>query len=529
MPRGSAGQRTAPAILLHFLQRVTPLFSFFYSETMAEPLQPSSPMELSYTQLAKLTPSHHNRGGFSSGPVACQSQNQNPSAAATPVDVRTNLPTSLRNGIMSGVGIFANSSKPHRLNSDPACPAMTPYPDPPNTHNDQNVQQPTVSESLDRVAILAQKLHSQAIHSQSKQNDIRQFITMLQGMQHTVSRTVDEQQRNRKSQALNLLLSMFERLLEERNELVIENANQDELVRLKERVEYLEEDNERFRTLCNERDDKLTQLHRDLQYLSTENVDLKQNLSRAQNDCNEERKRAKEAELIASESESVRDGLFASYGQLTEANVELESLTRDLEAEKQVLGRDLEYCKEEVIQLETQCNILHEQLKDKDLEMAELEKKLDEMHTRIASHLQSLELANTDRHRLQNELHSSQRNATSVSQQLIEIREQYTQLRKESDTSRRNQQADESENSNIKIQLQEEKLKCKNLEVQMSKFQSREVAAQDQLRKLARINAELKTKINEMSARLENSVSIKEKTSDACSVMSDLNNIGQCT
>jgi chromosome segregation ATPase len=501
--------------------------------------RPASPTELSYTQLVKLTPSHHNRGGFRQG--------QGPAVNAS----RTNLPSSMSNGIgrnsadpvltaaaMSGVvddrQIFANSpfhssKEPHKLNTDPSCPAMTPYPypHPPHIHNTQNLQQ----SSIDRVASLAQKLHSQAIHSQSKQNDIQQFITMLQGMQHTVSRTADEQQRNRKSQALNLLLNMFERLLEERNELIVENTSQDEVDRLKERVGQLEEDNKRLHTLCNERDDKLIQLHRELQQLGNENDELKKNLSRAQNDCNEERKRAQEAELIASESESVRDGLFASYGQLTEANVELESLNRDLDAEKQALSRDLEYCKEEVSQLETQCNILYEQLKDKDLEVAESEKKLDEMHTQIASHLQSLELANTERHRLQNELHSSQRNATSISHQLLEIREQYTKLRKESDASRRNQQSDESENSNLKVQLQEEQLKRKDLEVQMSKFQSREIAAQDQLRKLARANAELKTKVNEMSARLENRVSGREKASDACSVMSDLsmqrNNFGQ--
>ena len=40
---------------------------------------------------------------------------------------------------------------------------------------------------------------------------------MLRGMQHTVNRTVDADQRARKSQALNLLLGMFERVLEERH------------------------------------------------------------------------------------------------------------------------------------------------------------------------------------------------------------------------------------------------------------------------------------------------------------------------
>lgn len=51
-------------------------------------------------------------------------------------------------------------------------------------------------------------------------------------------------------------------------------------------------------------------------------------------------------ELIASESESVRGGLFASSGQLTKANVDLEHSTEECNAKKQSLGKELECCED---------------------------------------------------------------------------------------------------------------------------------------------------------------------------------------
>ena len=388
---------------------------------------------------------------------------------------------------------FRNSQTPQPSKA----PRTTPYPHPShsiNTHTNHNIG---LSVTPDRVANLAKKLRTSTIQSQSKQQDIQQFIAMLQGMQHTVSRTIDEQQRNRKSQALNLLLNMFERVLEGQNDLhESENANQ---------LEH---------TFCKQRDDEMMQMNREIQQLINEKNELEKNLLRAQDECNEEKRRSREAELVASESEVVRDGLFASYGQLTEANVELERAVEEYNSEKMALGRDLQCFKEEVSQLETQCSIFNQQLKEKDLELAQKEIKIDTMHSQLATHLRSLELANNTRHQLQDELHNSQRNATSMSQQLLEIRQKYTTLQKESDANRENCRFDEMHQNSLAIQLQEEHFKRKDLEVQST-------AAQEQIRKLVRENANLKTKINEMSARLETSIlDSREKASGTYSVTS---------
>lgn len=433
--------------------------------------RPASPTELSYTQLEKLT-------SPSRGIGRCSLNNSMMMSAMSANDSQHT---------------FRNSQTPQPSKA----PRTTPHPHPShsiNTHTNHNIE---LSVSPDRVANLAKKLRTSTIQSQSKQQDIQQFIAMLQGMQHTVSRTIDEQQRNRKSQALNLLLNMFERVLEGQNDLhESENANQ---------LEH---------TFCKQRDDEMMQMNREIQQLINEKNELEKNLLRAQDECNEEKRRSREAELVASESEIVRDGLFASYGQLTEANVELERAVEEYNSEKMALGRDLQCFKEEVSQLETQCSIFNQQLKEKDLELAQKEIKIDTMHSQLATHLRSLELANNTRHQLQDELHNSQRNATSMSQQLLEIRQKYTTLQKESDANRENCRFDEMHQNSLAIQLQEEHFKRKDLEVQST-------AAQEQIRKLVRENANLKTKINEMSARLETSIlDSREKASGTYSVTS---------
>ncbi|KAL7485312.1 hypothetical protein ACHAW6_010911 [Cyclotella cf. meneghiniana] len=540
---------------------------------------PPSPTELSYTQLVKLAPSsssHHGgprpdiRSGLAhAGMRHAETPKAMPIASAKSFEPTISAPKPcVPNGInrtgrqSSTTGratffqddsqpLFQNYHTPNPPRSSIALPVMSaphisslhhgpvtaPHPHPPHTVNIERHYQNTMpfsssASTQDRVANLASKLHSMETsaalfqssshtYSQTRLHNIQQFISMLQGMQHTVARTADEQQRVRKSQALNLLLNMFEQILEERN-----NSNAEEnssVEKLKQTVRQLEEENEQLHNMCKDRDEESSRLHQQLQRMNNQIDELKNELTRAQDECDQERQRSQEAELIAYEAESVRNELFASYGQLTEANVELDRAMEEVNTEKQALTRDLEYFKEEIAQLENQCHVLTQQIKEKDSEMSEMEKKFDTLHTQLASHRHSLEMANTHRHRLQDELHASQRNATSTSQQLLELREHHTRLQKETDARRRNLLMDESANSNLALRLQEEQLRRKDLEGQVSTFQSREMAAQEQIRKLARANAELKSRVNEMNARLDNTSIVsnfKEECIDSCSVLS---------
>jgi hypothetical protein len=62
--------------------------------------------------------------------------------------------------------------------------------------------------------------------------------------------------------------------------------------------------------------------------------------------------------------------------------------------------------------------------------------------------------------------------------------------------------------------LQEEQQKRRELDGVVSQSKAKEVAANEQIRKLARVNAELKTRVNELTARLENPLELSATMSN---------------
>ena len=346
---------------------------------------------------------------------------------------------------------------------------------------------------------------NQKLSQESRFNEIHQFVETLKSMHLVVSRTTDEQQRLKKSRALNALLNMFESIIEERRRrdwCPMDPSTQLALEEWEQRVQILQRENDELRYLWNENGEKLHQLDQELhraqqeiQHLSNENELLKNELSHAQELCHQEKRRAQQAESIASESEQVRNDLLCNYGRITEENVELERAMEEMNSQKHQLERDLEYCRDEVTAMQNLCHQLNQRMQEKDTDVMDLERKLKAVNAQ-------LQVANADRQRLQEELHASHRNSTSTSRQLLELRDRCAQLQRDTDSKRRNQLVQESEHSDLRILLQQEQERRIRLEGMVSKSQARETAGQEQIRKLARTNAELKTKVNELNARL---------------------------
>lgn len=436
------------------------------------------------------------------------------------------------------------------LTSTHASSTQFPYPKLPHTVNigkhkhqshhfsNDNFSEERVEERVANLALRLQSMeiphtnninaatlnNSQLMQSSQRIQEINQFIETMRGMQSVISRTSDEQQRVKKSRALNALLNMFESIMEERmsredgdNGEYLENRVQ----HLEQRVKQVESENEQLQYLCGGKDDQLKlvqqqmqNLQHEMQQLAAENNQLKEELAHSQDQCHQERLRAQDAEQVAIESENVRDGLLSNYGRLTEENVELERAMEIVNSEKQTLERELGYQKDEVMQLKEQCEAFTHQLQQKDLNMAEMETKFESIISQLSTHRQSLQYVTTNRQRLQDELHASQRNANSATEQLIALRNKYTQLQRETDSKRRNQLTNESDKGNLQIQLQEEQQKRRELDGVVSQSKAKEVAANEQIRKLARVNAELKTRVNELTARLENPLELSATMSN---------------
>jgi hypothetical protein len=363
----------------------------------------------------------------------------------------------------------------------------------------------------------SQQQQQQQQRSNDRLNEIHQFIDTLRNMQQAVSCTADEQQRVKKSRALNALLSMFERIIEDQSHTMNKVADTDPTLmlsveQLEQRVQQLEGENQQLQIIFQEKDehihrmnDKLQYSHRELQRLIETNQVLESDVTQAREQCQQEVKRALEAESVATEAENVRDGLLANYARLSEENIDLQREVGAVKLENHKMVTEFEFCQQEITHLQEKCGELTQQLQRKGANVVELEKAIVDLNDQLAAQRNALQSANSDRQRLQDELHVAQRKSTTASEQLIKLRDQFSEVRRENDFKRHHQLTQESEYNFVRTKLQEEQQRRRELERNMlhhSPFLSSRceddhiMVATDKFRRIASANAELKKKVN---------------------------------
>ena len=458
------------------------------------PPQPSSPTEMSYTQLVKRAPPTS-----TSTPAANQAKPSMP-RTAPPATIHVYDRGATTNATPSALPSSALFSNPVTTSA-------------PRADSTQSNQGDTTTID-DRLSNLAMKLQPsidrqsnphQPHHSSSNMGEIHQFIDILKNMQNVVSRTTDEQQRTKKARALNTLLSMFESIIDERSN-VLQASKEPSTQHLEWRIQCLETENQRLQSRCHDsetgmqhRNQEMTLLQQDLQRMAIENDRLRKELAQTQEQCQQEYARAQEAEQVAAESEEVRNGLLSSYGRLTEENVDLLRAMEDVDSEKKVLSKALASIREEVDVLRSQSHQLHKQLRDSNKQKKELESLLDVANMQIEKQRNAISAANEDRQRIQDELHRSQRSSTATSEQLLKLRDEFTRKLQVD----RNSKAHES----LASKLEEEQKRRRELEQLVSTAKGKEDSAGELMRKLARSNAELRSQVNQMVARINHSSS----------------------
>lgn len=467
------------------------------------PPQPSSPTEMSYTQLFKLAPPN-------TTPAA---NKQAKPAIAMP---RTAPPAT--------INVYDRGS---RSNTTPSTlPPSSLFSNPVNitapradVHHSNQVGSSTTIE--DRLSNLAHRLQSNSSIDQSNSQthpsntnlgEIHQFIDILKNMQHVVARTVDEQQRGKKARALNTLLTMFESIIDERSNLQY-STKEPSTQHLEWRIQCLETENERLQCHCKDsemtlqyRGQEMALLQQDVQRMVAENDQLRKELAQAQEQCHQEYIHAQEAEQVAFDSEKVRNGLLSSYARLTEENVDLISAMEDVNSEKKVLSKAMTSIRDEVDAQRNQSNQLHKQLRDSNKQKKELESLLDVANTQLETQKHAIQAANVDRQRLQHELHMSQRSSTETSKQLMKLRDEF----KKKLQVARDPTTDESLATSLGAKLEEEHKRRRELEEVVSCAKGKEDSAGELMKKLARSNAELRSQVNQMVARINYAPSTPE-------------------
>jgi len=324
------------------------------------------------------------------------------------------------------------------------------------------------------------------------------------------------------------LLSMFERIIEDtatQQTMPIEPIVENKLQHLEHRVQQLEKENSQLHILNQEKNTQLQQVNNELQntqhkfqQITIENEQLKIDATSAQEQCHRERQRATEAEAVAAESENVRDSMLSNYARLTEENVELQQSMEHNNLDKEKMVSEFQLCQQEMNELQTQCNQLTQSLQHKDVDIIELEKKMNDLNDQLISQKNLLQSANNDRQRLQDELHNSQRNSTTASQQLMNLRGQFSQFRRESDSRQSHQRTanttDKEEHLSIihNTILQEEQQRRRILEMSIQKAKEQDAKAHEEMQRISESNADLKNKVDELNAQLNMNSSVSGRS-----------------
>ena len=202
--------------------------------------------------------------------------------------------------------------------------------------------------------------------------------------------------------------------------------------------------NEQLKLLCRDKDEQLSastaeihRLQRDIHSMAQQNEDLRQSTHLARQECQREIHRAREAEAVASESEKTRDGILANYARLTQENVDLQGRMQAVAIESERMLAEYDARQRDMADMQRRVDQLNDQLQQKDMDRINLERRVDELNSLLDERQVELQAANADRHRLQDELHSSQRNSTNASEALMQLRDQFSTLRRDADSTRR--------------------------------------------------------------------------------------------
>lgn len=306
-----------------------------------------------------------------------------------------------------------------------------------------------MSKLADRLQGMPTSDQQTAAGGARSRNEIYQFIDTLKNMQVAVSRTVNEQARVKKSRALVVLLNMFESILDERQSRLaaVDLVTRQNLQQLEHNAQQLHGQNEQLKLLCRDKDEQLSasaaeiqRLQQDINIVAQQNEQLRQSSHQAREECQREMQRAREAEAVASESENTRDGILANYARLTQENVDLQGRMQAVAIESERMLAEFDARQRDMADMQRRVDQLNDQLQQKDLDRINIERRVDELNSLLLERQVELQAANADRHRLQDELHSSQRNSNNASEALMQLRDQFSTLRRDTDSTRRFQE-----------------------------------------------------------------------------------------
>ncbi len=274
-------------------------------------------------------------------------------------------------------------------------------------------------------------------------------------------------------------------------------------------IHELNMEREQLHQMCHLQTEAFTQAQTELHSITLQNDAMTHENSRLHSEIHMLRERVQEEQHRCDALQNEVRALHTAKNELwkdlnggMEERTELERDFRRVEREAGALRQDLQLKMEENQQLVANLKQLEEDLQRRVVQIAALEGEKDECFVELRNVKKALEKMESEKNRLDQDLHCSRMNSELNSQKTLEI-QQFAAKSHDDAVAYQNLVVElEGERDSIQMMLNEERAKVTALEDALYSSKACENSASEQIRILVKEKAQVVTKLNEANARL---------------------------
>ena len=287
------------------------------------------------------------------------------------------------------------------------------------------------------------------------------------------------------------------------------NMREQEIARTDGIVRVLKSDCDELRRVLRERERELeragadlTSVTREAQAISVEGGRLAGELQKTRQKLDEAEGERGKLEHRAKGLELEKGDLMTAYRAVIDERGVLEGGVEKLAGERQGIGQDLASTKLELERSVSVVEELESELRRKAADLGAFERQLDGISRSNLSIQRSLEAAESENRRLKTDLYSARQGAGGMARHTEGLQRQAAEKGEEAGSLREIVRALEGERDGLQRLLSEERTHGHGVETMLSGMRARGAASEEQIRKLARENAGLQTKVNELKIQM---------------------------
>ena len=203
--------------------------------------------------------------------------------------------------------------------------------------------------------------------------------------------------------------------------------------------------------------------------------------------------------------------LVKTYRAVVEERFAFEQINENLRKKIGIISHHLDKCQEGNRHMEQKMLEMEQEIRKRALNASKFERQLDNISRQNLSIQRKLEATEAENSRLRKDVEISQESKKQISNHAQELHLSSAKARDEYSSLQTMLEITKQERDALHKLFSDEKQKCHGLEILISAARAKDAAASDQLKRLAKENAMLTTKVNEVTTRLAKSNVVSTK------------------